>query len=275
MMQGNTLEVQVKEIEQQLRDYVGNRIFADVLDRSLADDIVQIIIRYISFNRAFGAGVAGLSSRLAVRRDLFSDKRETTIAKDRSMEVASDVFAAGIDEFGDTSFHRRHTHRMLAQATMKGLFSYGDYSRKKREELAKMLDNPEIDAAVLRGYGLKTSGTEKGLFHALGFHIGSEFLADQEFKMADKKLREKYPALVKYLENTKESVSGQKIPAYHWIAIHARVEEEHFRYAVSAANRALQYYVGLQNRRDVKKQILYGVSSFARLQEKFMKTLRQ
>lgn len=266
-------EIREKEIEKTLKTYSGNRIFSEALSNSSSKSIAPLLVRYISFNRLFGAGVSSLSSQLAVREDIFRDDRETAVSKDRSMDVASQVFAAGIDEFGDTSFENRPTHRILAQATMKAVLGYYGYSKRQTEKLEGSLDTKRIDKSVLQGYGAG-SDTEEGLFRAMGFHIGSEFLADREFNILDTYLQTKYQDLVKYLENAKVKVSGRKIPAYHWIKIHTSVEEDHFEHALKAVNMALRYYEGNRSKTDVRKQIMAGISSFGSMQEGFMKSLK-
>ena len=85
----------------------------------------------------------------------------------------------------------------------------------------------------------------------------------------------KYPDLVEYLKNAKVSVSGNEIPAYHWVQIHTSVEKDHFEHALHAANLAMRYYVGFRDKKEVRKDILNGISSFASMQEEFMKTLEK
>lgn len=271
--QTKSIGIKEKDIVNQLRNHKGNQIFLEALSKSTSKTIIPLLIRYISFNRLFGAGVSGLSSKLAARSEMFIDSQEPAVSRDRSMDVASKVFAAGIDEFGDTTFKtNRPTHRILAQATMKGILSYARYSKEDIDDLARSLDTARIDDKVMNGYGVSTD-SEEGIFKAMGFHIASEFLADKEFNIMNKELKEKYPDLVKYLESKKVKVSNRKIPAYHWIKIHTSVEKDHFKHALMAANTSLRYYVGSQNKATVKKQILLGISNFAYMQEEFMRSL--
>ena len=264
-----------QEVQLLLEKYSGNLLFKRVLQESSAQDISQTVAKYVCFNRLFGASVASLASRLAQNTNLFLDNKETSdLWNDRSMEVASSIFAAAIDEFGDRGFSSNPTHRMLAQATVKGLDSY---SRLRIDDINKDSEHirTTFDPQVCNGYGVNARLDEHLLFKSVGFHIGSELLADGEFRILDSTLREKYPKLVRYLENTTITISGNSVPAYRWIGIHTTVEIDHFDHALHAANISLQYYGGSQQKSEVRKQIFEGVEEFAIFQEGFMKYLSE
>ena len=155
------------------------------------------------------------------------------------MEVAARVFAAAIDEFGDRDIPSHPTHRMLAQGVAKkGVRYFPNLSPTKADQILESYQ--DIDRRVCQGYGMGAQLDETEVFQSLGFHIGSELLADEEFRILDRTLRREYPELVQYLEQTPVAVSGTSLPGYHWLRIHTSVEMDHFEHAVQAANVALQ-----------------------------------
>ena len=115
------------------------------------------------------------------------------------------------------------------------------------------------------GYGVNQILDDEKIFRAIGFHMGSELLADAEFTVFDAALRKKYPSLVTHLETN---------GTYRWVTIHTMVEMDHFDAAVKAANRGLHYYNGLSPKNEIKKLIVDGFRHFAETQEQFMAGLK-
>ena len=64
------------------------------------------------------------------------------------------------------------------------------------DEFLRIVDQAE------NGYGLGKHLDDRGMFFSLGFHIGSERLADVEFKNIDAFLKNKFPELVSDLVST-------------------------------------------------------------------------
>ena len=228
--------------------------------------------RYIQFNSAFGAGLANLAGEIAARQGLFRDRDEPLrIVADRAAEVASDFFFAAIDEFDDRATPWRDTHRTLGQATLKGCGAFFGYTPEQLNDVVRI--NAATEAALSRvweGYGVGTRLEDPRLFAAMGFHTGSEVLADQEFVIIDRTLRRDRADLVRALEDMKVEILGQKHNAYYWIRIHTGVEAEHFDAALKGVNNALRYYAGDADPASVKGWILDGFARFAGVQGDFM-----
>jgi hypothetical protein len=262
-----------EDLQPILDQHTGNRAFEQAL-RSAADgkELVRVLGRYIHFNSVFGAGVANLAGEVAVRHDLFQDHEEPiTFLADRSAEVAAAIFFAAIDEFGDRTTPRHATHRALATATLKATGNFFGYDVSSLEEIIR--PNAVTESAiekVCQGYLLNQTCEENALFQAMGFHAGSEILADEEFRLLDGILREKHPKLVDYLEKSEIEMGGKRHPTYAWIDIHTSVEADHFQFAVKAANRALEYYAGPGTRERAKELIIRGFQDFSVLQTEFM-----
>jgi hypothetical protein len=237
--------------------------------------LLSVVARYIQFNSAFGPGLANLAGEIAARQGLFRDRQEVvTILADRASEVAADFFYAAVDEFDDRATPWRDTHRTLAQATLKGMGAFFGYAPAQLSDVLRV--NAATETAMARvweGYGVGARLEEARLFRAMGFHTGSEILADQEFVVLDATLRARRPEMVAALEGMKVPILGQRHNAYYWIRIHTGVEAEHFDAALKGVNNALAFYVGQEPVATVKGWILEGFRGFAGVQGDFMARL--
>jgi len=230
-----SLNIGWSDLESILQEHSGKRIFADALEQTASsEELLCVLSRYIHFNSVFGSGVANLAGEIGSRQDLFRDPEETvTLVADRSVEVAADVFFAAIDEFGDHNNNRRSTHRTLAQATLKAAGLFFGFSSTKLDEIARPYgDTLAAISKVRNGYRINQTIDEPKIFRAIGFHIASEVLADEEFNVLDAYLRANQPELVEYLKKTKVPIGDSENAAYRWVQIHTSVEADHFAAAV-------------------------------------------
>ena len=237
--------------------------------------LLSVFARYIQFNSAFGPGLANLAGEIAARQGLFRDREEVvTLLADRAAEVAADFFYAAVDEFDDRATPWRDTHRTLAQATLKGMGTFFGYAPAQLNDVLRVNAATETAMAqVWEGYGVGARLADARLFRAMGFHTGSEILADQEFVVLDATLRAGRAEMVKALEGMKIALLGQRHDAYYWIRIHTGVEAEHFDAALKGVNNALLFYVGAERPEVVKGWILEGFRGFASVQGEFMAAL--
>jgi hypothetical protein len=237
--------------------------------------LLSTLGRYIQFNSAFGPGLANLAGEIAARQGLFRDNDEPVrILADRAADVASDFFYAAVDEFDDRATPWRDTHRTLAQACLKGMGAFFGYTPAQLNDVIRI--NARTTASmesVWEGYGVGARLEEARLFRGMGFHVGSEILADLEFVIIDNIFREKRPEMVKALEAMKVPILGEKHNAYYWVRIHTGVEAEHFDAALKGVNNALRFYVGAEDPAAVKAWILEGFARFAAVQGDFMAAL--
>jgi hypothetical protein len=239
--------------------------------------LLTVLGRYVQFNSAFGPGLANLSGEIAARQGLFRDPEEPVhILADRASEVAADFFYAAVDEFDDRATAWRDTHRTLAQATVKGMGRFFGYEPADLNDVIRI--NPATDEAmalVFEGYGVGARLEEERLFSGMGFHVGSEILADQEFVIIDRVLRAKRPEMVAALEAMRIELLEAKHNAYYWIRIHTGVEAEHFDAALKGVNNALRFYAGKREPDEVKGFMLAGFTHFADVQTAFMGALAE
>ncbi|UXI68638.1 hypothetical protein [Tahibacter amnicola] len=264
------------ELESLVNFSAQERLVRDSLAAALAEPLsrLRFLGRYTSWNGFFGSGVAALAGKIGRSRRLFLDPDQPVRAvADRSVYVASFFFDAARDEFDDHDSVHRDTHRCLAQATLKGLL---DYETPNLPALADprgvnaILDDPEwlaaLNARVAEGYGARSSDDLPSIFAAIGYHLGSELLADREFSIIDETLRNQAPDLVRHLLTTRISIAGQEHVAYQWIAIHSGhgggAEADHFEWATQGARLALRF--APQDQHAALKQELHrGFIAFA------------
>lgn len=262
---------------QSLCDFAAREaLVRDTLREALADPLrrVRFLGRYASWNGYFGSGVATLAGKIGRCRGLFLDPNQPVKAlADRSVYVASFFFDASRDEFDDRDTVHRDTHRCLAQSTLRGLIDAAAESGLATDpvSLNALLQEPAwllgLNARVASGYGNGTPDDLGSVFAAIGYHLGSELLADQEFSTIDATLRAEAPALVERLKAARIEIAGQEHAAYQWIAIHSGhgggAEADHFEWATQGARLAYRFVPAALH--DALTAELYrGFAGFAR-----------
>jgi hypothetical protein len=272
----STASVTREDLDDALRAHAGEALLQKALDTAVTGErLFQMLGRYVQFNAAFGPGVANLAGEIGARPWLFQDREEPLLfAADRAAHVASDFFYAAVDEFDDRLTPWRDTHRTLAQATLKGFARHLGFDTERLNRLLAPDGSAQrSQAQVFEGYGIGAALSEEALFRAMGFHTGSEILADREFTQIDAHLRRAHPDVVAALEPMKVEMAGERHDAYYWIRIHTGVEIEHFDAALKGANNALGFYAGETDQATLKRFVLDGFRHFAVVQSQFMTEL--
>jgi len=272
----STATITREDLDAVLRTHAGEAALQKALDAATTGErLFQMLGRYVQFNAAFGPGVANLAGEIGARPWLFQDPGEPLLfAADRAAHVASDFFYAAVDEFDDRATPWRDTHRTLAQATLKGFAQHLGFDTDRLNRLLAPDGSAQrSQAQVFEGYGIGAALSEEALFRAMGFHTGSEILADREFTQIDAQLRRAHPDVVAALEPMRVEMAGERHDAYYWIRIHTGVEAEHFDAALKGVNRALRFYAGNETPEQVKAWMLAGFDRFARVQAGFMSAL--
>ncbi len=248
----------------------------DALKRALSspEALLCFMGRYTSWNGFFGSGVATLAGKIGRARGLFHSSEQPIHAlADRSVHVASFFFDAAVDEFNDSSTPHRDTHRTLAQACIAGVVGWARTQGSVRDDDAvnALLSAPLWLAAlhdrVAIGYGAASPDDLANIFRAMGYHLGSEVLADREFSLIDDGMREHTPEVVDYLEREVITLAGEQHNAYHWLGIHSghggAVEWDHFKWAVQGVDRGFRYTDPALHE-DLRAQLHLGFTDFAR-----------
>jgi hypothetical protein len=259
-------------------DFAASEALVDqaVADATTGDGraLLRFLGRYVSWNGGFGAGVATLAGKIGRSRDLFVDPDEPLAAcADRSIHVASYFFDAARDEFDDGATRHRDAHRSLAQAMIKGVAAYHDIGL---DEAGAILESPlwleGLEARTQTGYGYGTPDGLPAVFRSMGFHLGSEVLADAEFSRIDTALRRGSPPLVDFLLRTRVRVADQEHPAYYWLGVHSGhgggVEVDHFDWAVAGVREAFRY-TPARHHAYLRGQVLGGFDDFAACHREF------
>jgi hypothetical protein len=270
------------ELESLVNFSAQERLVYEAISQALADpqQRLRFLGRYTSWNGLFGSGVAALAGKIGRSRRLFLDPDEPIHAlADRSVYVGSFFFDAARDEFDDRDTAHRDTHRCLAQAMLKGALAHAARSDPRFDDpefVNHWLESPlwlkALGARVAQSYGAGTPDDAATVFRAMGYHLGSEVLADKEFSAIDSTLRESQPDLVAFLSRYKARIGGEEHLAYQWLRIHSGhgggVEADHFAWATRGARLAFDY-VGSVLQRELRHQIDLGFVDFARDHREF------
>jgi hypothetical protein len=276
----------IEETElKKLYDYGAETAFVkEVIRRCLGsrESTLQFLGFYADWNGWFGSGVASLAAKIGRARALFRDPSETIPSlADRSVLVASYFFDAARDEFDDRDTSHRDTHRCLAQAMLKGTVSFLSHDGAPALDAIVLLEPPlwlgGLAARVPIGYGHGAPDDLPSIFRAMGYHIGSEVLADREFSTLDEAMREVRPELVHFLRGNLVEIAGQTHNAYQWLAIHSGhgggVEAEHFAWATAGVQTAFSF-VPQSLHEALRRQVHLGFIDFARDHREFFESVK-
>lgn len=224
---------------------------ARVVDRLNAlegnEQLVRFFARYASWNGRFANGVSALTSLIGDQRELFMEKGMPRAVADRSNFIASFFFDAARDEYDDHINPGRDSHRCMAQASLLGMadiLGTGLDILDEEDPLALRVINDEVRPGYT-GIPAERIGTVDKVFYGMGFHLGSELLADREFSIIDEYLREHHANLVQQLMRRKIPLAGSEHRCYAWVGVHSGhgsgVEADHFDFAVNGVKEALRY----------------------------------
>ncbi|MEC7986525.1 MAG: hypothetical protein VX278_15270 [Myxococcota bacterium] len=234
------------------------------------ESLLRFLFCYVSWNGYFGSGVATLSGKIGRSQSVFIDPDESFLpAADRAVLIASYVFDAARDEFDDSSTIWRDTHRCLAQALLKGCHQF--FSKKTSLDSSTLYRSPfwlnGLNSRVAQGYGAGSSDDALHIFRALGYHVGSELLADKEFSIIDATLSKRYPKLVEFLSEERFVVGDAEHSGYAWFSIHSGhgggVEADHFSYAMRSVELAFQF-IDAPLKEEMRHHFSEGFQLFAR-----------
>ena len=238
------------------------------------EDVLRFFVRYASWNGHFANGVAALASLIGSSTELFREPGFPRAVADRSNYIASFIFDAARDEYDDHINPIRDTHRCMAQASLISMSQFFKLD-------GAILDEPEpaplqvLNADVLSGYSgqaFASSGLVGRVFAGIGYHLGSELLADREFSLIDAHLRSERDDLVQHLMRSTVELAGGKHRCYAWVGVHSGhgggVEADHFDYALSGVKAAFAYLVG-DTGPVAMAALVGGFTAFAQDHERF------
>jgi hypothetical protein len=229
--------------------------------------------RYAYFNSYAGSLVARLASSIGISYQLFRQNEVAVIDQsDRGLEIAAKVLAATIDEHADAGA-QQVPHRTLAQITLKAV---SEYANLGDNELNQVAQAPAWMQAIITdlidGYQGKIDDLE-AIVTALGFHIGSELLADREYSLIDKVVRytNRGSGFDAWLQGKQVEVGGKRLSPWYWIVVHGKhnasgVEADHFELALDALNLLAEYRP--ESNEQIWQWASKGFLDFAELQQR-------
>lgn len=236
---------------------------------SIRDDeaIVRFVHRFVLFNDALAARVPFLAGLIHLTPGLFLDpEAEEDFCRQANGRIAAFVAKAANDEYLFTETESL-VHQYLSQQFFRGVLDHFGVSGRTFDRQHPIPANLAILLGEARGKYFEHAGAEN-IFAALGFHVGLEFFADQEFTLVDHWLREHHTELVRSLE-----AGGKSRCAYRWLTIHTVVEITHYHAGLEALKGALAYYRRTEDTPRMLECIKHGFSQFADLQRRYYEAI--
>jgi hypothetical protein len=241
----------------------------DLLQRRLegirtTDQLVCFIHRFLHFNDALAARVPFLAGLIHLHPELFADPADSEeFCRRRNAHVSAYIAEAANDEYrmapGGSLVHQR-----LSQLFFKGMLEHYAMHGQDFDGAHPM---PDAVAALLqeaRTLFFDDARLET-ICRAIGFHVGLEFYADQEFNLVDTYLRHRHEELVAALTRKFDDEPA----GYLWLSLHTVVEVGHYRAGLAAVEDAVRFCVPQEMAPRAAECILDGLSAFAGLQRRF------
>lgn len=238
----------------------------EALAGSLGDrhDLLRFVHRFLLFNDALAARVPYLAGLIHLTQDLFQNPGEQPgFLAQTNAQIAAYVAEAAADEYRMVN-GRNMVHQYLSQVFFRGVLRQCWPDGAGTFESAYPI-SPEI-AALLTEARTKffVAPDACAIFSALGFHVGLEFFADEEFNLVDRYLRNRHPDVVAALET-----NGGDLCEYTWLSLHTIVEIGHYRAGLEAVNQAVATWRDPATAPDMAETIMDGLRAFADLQNRY------
>ncbi len=259
-----------------VEEHYASREMREVLSgiAAHAEKLLLFMGRFFQYASAFSVGQTALAGQVAARKDLFSCPGEVGVFADASMAVGSGIFRGAIDEFGDREIAGSPSHRALALATLKGMARFFQYDLERlSDRIRSHAPTQNAIREVLRCYGVNVVIDEADLFRAIGFHLGTEILGEDENRILDDFFCTSQADLMAFLGQNSVEINGASVPANLWFKRHIVAEADHFDAGIDAANLAFEYYSGGEARTRLLQWMLEGARRVATLQRDVVRTL--
>ena len=232
-----------------------------------SDALLCFLHRFVLFNDALAARVPFLAGLIHLTPNLFLDPEPgPEFCRQANGRIAAFVAEAASDEYRMPE-GRNMVHQFLSQRFFRGVLAYygaNEHSFDGLHPLPAVLSDLLEEA---RGKFFEGRGSEQ-IFAGLGFHVGLEFFAHQEFNLVDVYLRTKHAELVASLERDNNESSS-----YVWLALHTVVEIGHYRAGLQALNAAVAFYPNRANKPLMVARIKDGFNAFVDLQRRYYEAI--
>ena len=238
------------------------------VDRIDSDDkLLCFLHRFVLFNDALAARVPFLAGLIHLTPNLFLEAQPGVgFCRQANGRIAAFVAEAASDEYRMTA-ERNMVHQHLSQRFFRGALAHYGVDERSFDGLHPVpaVLNDLLEEA--RNKFFDRRGSEE-IFAGLGFHVGLEFFADQEFNLVDDYLRTSRPELVAGLE-----ADDGESSSYLWLAIHTVVEIGHYRAGLQALSSALAFYPDAARRPMMAAKIREGFDAFVDLQSRYYEAI--
>jgi hypothetical protein len=231
------------------------------------DLLARFLHRFLLFNDSLAARVPLLAGRLHLTQELFVAPGEgPAFSRQRNGTIAAYVAEAASDEYR-LSPERNLVHQHLSQRFFDAALTFlgEDFARFDRTHPV-----PAATAAMLAEARSTLLGGDDpaDLLAALGFHLGLEFFAHEEFNLVDTCLRTRFPELVAELDRG----SGDE-NRYSWLTIHTIVEIHHYRAGLEAVKAATRFCCLPEAETLVPARVRQGFNAFVDLQRRYYEVI--
>jgi hypothetical protein len=264
------LDALTRWIEASIAQAPNNAMLERQLQTIGSDDaMMHFLHRFVVFNDALAARVPFLAGLIHLTPNLFLDPdADEDFCRQSNGRIAAYVVEAASDEYRMTE-DRSLVHQYLSQRFFRGVLAhYGvdGAGFDRRYPLPAALD-ALLDEARTTYFRHRSASN---IFAALGFHVGLEFFADQEFNLVDRYLRAQHAPLVASLE--RPAVDGA---AYLWLATHTVVEIGHYRAGLEALRAAVMHCHPRDQAPHALACIKDGFNAFIDLQRRYYDSVRR
>jgi len=236
---------------------------------SIASDqaLLSFLHRFVLFNDALAARVPYLAGLIHLTPNLFVDPSAgVDFCRQANGRIAAFVAQAASDEY-EMSDGRNMVHQYLSQRFFRGALAYFGADERSFDKLYPMPPGLNGLLAEARGKFFDQKGPAQ-IFCSLGFHVGLEFFAHQEFNLVDVYLRSKFPDFVAQLER-----DDRDRASYLWLALHTVVEIGHYRAGLEALKAAVTYYWDRSGKSAMAGRIKEGFNAFVDLQGRYYEAI--
>ncbi len=251
-------------VEDFVRSAPNNRYLEENL-RTL-DEPARLLLflhRFVIFNDALAARVPYLAGLIHLTPNVFVEAGSAGFLGQVNARIAAHVAEAANDEYRITPT-RNLVHQHLSQAFFRAALSH--YKAQSGEDFERLHPPPKAIESLIGEARCRffVAPAPRDLLSGLGFHLGLEFFANEEFNLVDRFLSERHPALVAALKQ-----GGEEVNDYTWLALHTVVEVGHYRAGLEAVREAVASFRE-PTETTVKAQVVMdGLAAFADLQLRY------
>jgi hypothetical protein len=243
----------------------NNRLLQQRLDTiGSSEDLLVFLHRFLHFNDALAARVPYLAGWIHLKPDLFADPDDSEeFCRQRNASISAHIAEAANDEYRIVA-GRNMVHQRLSQNFFRGALEfYGvdGHAFDRRHKLPPRL----VDLLGEARRRFFDEADPAAVFNSIGFHVGLEFFANEEFNLVDAFLCQRFPDLVAALKRT----DNDEDAPYLWLSLHTVVEVGHYRAGLEAVADAIRYCRPRESAPYYAGEIMAGLAAFADLQLRF------